>query len=148
MVLQRSAYRIPNTGQKPQITAKSNINAIYGIRLLFASIKFECYADIHGTLLHRAKPQLNPQIFLVAMYWTLESFVELKMTSMGYCKKDVTPLLMRWSYVFLEPTHRYIPHRIIRITRFVPFWCFVLLRAVYPYHWELRHWHWGKIPLP
>ena len=26
--------------------------------------------------------------------------------SMGYCKKDVTPLLMEWSYVFLALTHR------------------------------------------
>ena len=27
--------------------------------------------------------------------------------SMGYCKKDVTPLLTYWSYVFLALTHRY-----------------------------------------
>ena len=27
--------------------------------------------------------------------------------SMGYCKKDVTPLLTHWSYVFLALTHRY-----------------------------------------
>ena len=26
---------------------------------------------------------------------------------MGKCKKDVTPLLTHWSYVFLAPTHRY-----------------------------------------
>ena len=26
--------------------------------------------------------------------------------SMGYCKKDVTPLLRHWSYVFLVLTHR------------------------------------------
>ena len=26
-------------------------------------------------------------------------------TSMGYCKKDVTPLLTHWSYIFLELTH-------------------------------------------
>ena len=28
--------------------------------------------------------------------------------SMGQCKKDVTPLLMHWSYIFLALTHRYI----------------------------------------
>ena len=27
--------------------------------------------------------------------------------SMGWCKKDVTPLLIHWSYVFLALTHRY-----------------------------------------
>ena len=27
--------------------------------------------------------------------------------SMGLCKKDVTPLLTHWSYVFLALTHRY-----------------------------------------
>ena len=27
--------------------------------------------------------------------------------SMGYCKKDVTPLLKHWSYVFLALAHRY-----------------------------------------
>ena len=26
---------------------------------------------------------------------------------MGQCKKDITPLLMHWSYVFLALTHRY-----------------------------------------
>ena len=28
--------------------------------------------------------------------------------SMGQCKKDVTPLLMHWSYTFLELTNRYM----------------------------------------
>ena len=27
---------------------------------------------------------------------------------MGLCKKDITPLLTHWSYVFLELTHRYL----------------------------------------
>ena len=27
--------------------------------------------------------------------------------SVGYCKKDITPLLSQWSYVFLALTHRY-----------------------------------------
>ena len=27
---------------------------------------------------------------------------------MGQYKKDITPVLMHWSYVFLAPTHRYI----------------------------------------
>ena len=29
----------------------------------------------------------------------------MKIISMGYCKKDVTPLLTHWSYVFLALTH-------------------------------------------
>ena len=29
--------------------------------------------------------------------------------SMGWCKKDVTPLLTHWSYVFLAQTHRSYP---------------------------------------
>ena len=28
--------------------------------------------------------------------------------TMGYCKKDITPLLTHWSYVFLALTHRII----------------------------------------
>ena len=31
--------------------------------------------------------------------------------SMGYCKKDVTPSLMHWSYVFLALTHRHVDSR-------------------------------------
>ena len=27
--------------------------------------------------------------------------------SMGYCKKDITPLLSHWSYVFLALTHQH-----------------------------------------
>ena len=27
---------------------------------------------------------------------------------MGYCKKDVTPVLYHWSYIFLALTHQYI----------------------------------------
>ena len=30
------------------------------------------------------------------------------MKSMGKCKKDVTTLLMHWSYVFLALTHRIV----------------------------------------
>ena len=34
--------------------------------------------------------------------------VEMKIIiSMGQCKKDVTPLLMHWSYIFLALTHQY-----------------------------------------
>ena len=32
--------------------------------------------------------------------------LEQKITSMGKCKKDVTPLLTHWSYVFLAINHR------------------------------------------
>ena len=31
--------------------------------------------------------------------------------SMDQCKKDVTPLLTHWSYVFLTLTHRYVVNR-------------------------------------
>ena len=27
---------------------------------------------------------------------------------MGKCKKDVTPLLMHWSYIFIALTHQYM----------------------------------------
>ena len=30
-----------------------------------------------------------------------------KMTWMGWCKKDVTPLLMDWSYIFLALTQQH-----------------------------------------
>ena len=30
------------------------------------------------------------------------------MSQHGQCKKDITPLLMHWSYVFLALTHRYV----------------------------------------
>ena len=32
---------------------------------------------------------------------------EIPLISMGQCKKDVTPLLMHWSYVFLALTHQH-----------------------------------------
>ena len=32
---------------------------------------------------------------------------QLVSIKMGYCKKDVTPLLTHWSYIFLALTHRY-----------------------------------------
>ena len=38
---------------------------------------------------------------------------------MGWCKKDVTPLLMRWSYVFLALTHRYVLMILIAV---LPIW--------------------------
>ena len=31
-----------------------------------------------------------------------------RVISMGQCKKDVTPLLVHWSYIFLALTHRYL----------------------------------------
>ena len=32
----------------------------------------------------------------------------LHIISMGYCKKDITPLLTHWSYVFLALTHWFV----------------------------------------
>ena len=34
--------------------------------------------------------------------------------SMAQCKKDVTPVLTHWSYVFLAPTHRYFDYELIK----------------------------------
>ena len=39
-----------------------------------------------------------------AIFFTSWSIFQI---SMGYCKKDVTPLLTHWSYIFLALTHRY-----------------------------------------
>ena len=32
---------------------------------------------------------------------------------MGQCKKDITPLLTHWSYVFLALTHQYVKYTMI-----------------------------------
>ena len=34
---------------------------------------------------------------------------------MGWCKKDITPLLTHWSYVFLAPTYRYKTERNLNV---------------------------------
>ena len=39
--------------------------------------------------------------------------------SMGQCKKDVTPLLTHWSYVFLALTHRFDSGCIISSSEFI-----------------------------
>ena len=36
-------------------------------------------------------------------------YVKIHIISVGYCKKDVTPLLTQWSYIFLALTHWYQP---------------------------------------
>ena len=38
-----------------------------------------------------------------------ENFIKACYRAMGECKKDVTPVLMHWSYVFLALTHRRCP---------------------------------------
>ena len=43
-----------------------------------------------------------PQLLL----WHLTQMKMGQITTMGWCKKDVTPLLMHWSYVFVVLTHR------------------------------------------
>ena len=48
--------------------------------------------------------------YLLYMWIFLRNFniyTKTMMLLMGYCKKDVTPLLTHWSYVFLALTHRY-----------------------------------------
>ena len=40
--------------------------------------------------------------------------------SMGYCKNDVTPLLMHWSYVFLALTQLYILCNIHTVHKMLP----------------------------
>ena len=60
----------------------------------------------------------NPLIYLHLFTWQWSIHAQLHLAliprvcclilryiSMGWCKKDVTPLLMHWSYVFLVLTH-------------------------------------------
>ena len=47
-----------------------------------------------------------PVIILVTVYLGLNMLILIK--SMGSCKKDVTPLLTHWSYVFLSLTHPFV----------------------------------------
>ena len=64
----------------------------------------------------RVMSQLNNQS--IQMLYTLRIgnwtaicslvLVKVKNISMGYCKKDVTPLLMHWSYIFLVLSHQYV----------------------------------------
>ena len=61
--------------------------------------------------------------------------------SMGWCKKDVTPLLTHWSYIFLAPTHRYDMHKFCLAWS----WCYYRVRGgfveyIYPYSLGLLHW--------
>ena len=45
----------------------------------------------------------KPSICLYIQHFALPLSI-----STGWCKKDVTPLLMHWSYIFLALTHRYM----------------------------------------
>ena len=38
----------------------------------------------------------------------IDGLVQERRNSMGKCKKDVTPLLSHWSYIFLALTHQYL----------------------------------------
>ena len=47
-------------------------------------------------------------MFLSGCFFVLSSLRPIRDTiSLGYCKKDVTPVRGQWSYVFLALTHRY-----------------------------------------
>ena len=37
----------------------------------------------------------------------------LHVISMGQCKKDITPLLMHWSYIFLALIHQYVFRKLV-----------------------------------
>ena len=45
--------------------------------------------------------------------------LEDHITLMGKCKKDVTPLLRQWSYVFLALTHQYV-HTVCSVNVILP----------------------------
>ena len=54
------------------------------------------------------KPTNDFHIFHhIHMYWNDILLPSMDMISMRQCKKDVTPLLMHWIYIFLVLTHRY-----------------------------------------
>ena len=64
--------------------------------------------------------------------------------SIGQCKKDLTPLLMYWSYIFLAPNHQFIqiwigetsnmqPHFIIPLS---PTECRYQLHGLLKYMWS------------
>ena len=46
--------------------------------------------------------------FLSCLFCGFVSIWQICFISMGWCKKDVTPLLTHWSYIFLALTHRYV----------------------------------------
>ena len=46
--------------------------------------------------------------FLSCLFCGFVSIWQICFISMGQCKKDVTPLLTHWSYIFLALTHRYV----------------------------------------
>ena len=48
------------------------------------------------------------KIFHLIMRYVYTKCPMTAMISMGWCKKDVTPLLTHWSYVFLALTHGYV----------------------------------------
>ena len=48
----------------------------------------------------------------------------MALMSMGWCKKDVTPLLTHWSYVFLALTHRCNHDDVIKWKHFPRYWPF------------------------
>ena len=70
-----------------------------------------------------AKPPLN---FGGRLTWV--DFLKVHI-SMGWCKKDVTPLLTHWRYIFLALTHQYIMRR---------FWTTLLITARMPWYYA-RH---------
>ena len=68
---------------------------------------------LHWTFFPRGTIKNKQSLFQVMVwYWTGDKPLSEPMMasllmhiSMPYCKKDVTPLLMHWSYVFLALTH-------------------------------------------
>ena len=64
---------------------------------------YEFRTSLHNTMLISTLTQHQSFFF----YLNLISFIH-EHVSMGLCKKDITPLVTRWSYVFLALTHRYV----------------------------------------
>ena len=77
----------------------------------------------------------------------------LSTIAMGLCKKDMTTLLMHWSYIFLALTHPclHTVHPMKHVLGFVVL-CFVIviinfyrfMRPIYPYFSVLIFLHWGN----
>ena len=44
----------------------------------------------------------------IDILYVLQLYISSEFILMGSCKKDITPLLMHWSYVFLALTHWYV----------------------------------------
>ena len=94
--------------QSPGKNIRKNIidhsSSSYHIRFEFRVLSMS-----HSIVWHQAMstPRLSMHLYLARPATFTDSTLYI---SMGWCKKDVTPLLTHWSYVILALTHRYSDH--------------------------------------